>query len=115
MVSPGDPKNRPEDPTISVVIPVYNEVTTIEELLLRVQAVAIDKEIVIIDDGSTDGTRQKLEKLAQQDKRPESFFHGDNRGKGGCFAGLASELPGGGHFSLSRMQTSSMILRNTRN
>lgn len=82
MVSPGDPKTD-RRPTISVVIPVYNEVTTIEELLLRVQAVAIDKEIVIIDDGSTDGTRQKLEKLAQQDN-VRVVFHGDNRGKGGA-------------------------------
>ena len=47
-------------PLVSVVIPVYNERPTIEEIIRRVQAVGIDKEILIIDDGSTDGTREFL-------------------------------------------------------
>lgn len=55
-------KNRPK---LSVVIPVYNERTTIAELLRRVQAVDIDKEIIIVDDASTDGTREFLQELAQ--------------------------------------------------
>jgi glycosyltransferase involved in cell wall biosynthesis len=46
---------------VSVVIPVYNERAFIEEVLLRVQASPIDKEIIVIDDWSTDGTRQLLE------------------------------------------------------
>lgn len=45
---------------VSVVIPVYNERAYIEELLLRVQAVRLDKELFVIDDGSTDGTRELL-------------------------------------------------------
>jgi glycosyltransferase involved in cell wall biosynthesis len=45
---------------VSVIIPVYNERATIEETIRRVQAVDIDKEIVIIDDGSSDGTREFL-------------------------------------------------------
>lgn len=49
---------------ISVVIPVFNERSTIEEILLRVQAVDLDKEVVVIDDGSTDGTREFLASLA---------------------------------------------------
>src|SRR5690242_13651545 len=48
------------DTTVSVVIPVYNERAYIEELLLRVQSVALDKEVLVIDDGSTDGTRDLL-------------------------------------------------------
>jgi len=49
---------------ISVVVPVYNERATIEEILRRVQAVELNKEILIIDDGSTDGTREFLADLA---------------------------------------------------
>lgn len=51
-------------PKLSVVIPVFNERATIEEVLRRVRAVGIDKEIVIVDDGSTDGTREILAELA---------------------------------------------------
>jgi len=42
----------PEIPKLSVVMPAYNEMATIEEILWRVQAIAIDKEIIVIDDGS---------------------------------------------------------------
>jgi glycosyltransferase involved in cell wall biosynthesis len=48
---------------VSVVIPVYNERAFIEEVLLRVQAVPIDKEIVLVDDRSSDGTRALLEEF----------------------------------------------------
>lgn len=57
----GERKGRPK---LSVVIPVYNERATIEELLRRVQAVEIEKEIVVVDDGSTDGTGEFLQMLA---------------------------------------------------
>ena len=50
---------------VSVVIPVYNERAFIEEVLLRVQASPIDKEIILVDDKSTDGTRALLEDLDQ--------------------------------------------------
>ena len=48
---------------LSVVIPVYNERAYIEEVLLRVQAVGLEKEVLVIDDGSTDGTRELLKEL----------------------------------------------------
>ncbi|MGD0906450.1 MAG: glycosyltransferase family 2 protein [Candidatus Acidiferrales bacterium] len=48
---------------VSIVIPVYNERAFIEEVLLRVQASPIEKEILVIDDKSTDGTRALLEEL----------------------------------------------------
>jgi len=48
---------------VSIVIPVYNERAFIEEVLLRVQASPVDKEILVIDDKSTDGTRALLEDL----------------------------------------------------
>jgi glycosyltransferase involved in cell wall biosynthesis len=46
--------------TVSIIIPVYNERAYIEEVLLRVQAVSLEKEVLVIDDGSTDGTRELL-------------------------------------------------------
>ena len=50
---------------VSVVIPVYNERAFIEEVLLRVQAAPLNKETLVIDDGSTDGTRALLEEFAK--------------------------------------------------
>jgi glycosyltransferase involved in cell wall biosynthesis len=47
---------------LSIVIPVFNERAFIEEVLLRVQAVPLAKEIIVVDDGSTDGTRELLRK-----------------------------------------------------
>src|SRR5580765_7853571 len=69
-------------PRLSVVIPVYNERATIEELLKRVQAVPFDKEIVIVDDGSTDGTRELLAGLGAGDGRVRVILQPQNRGKG---------------------------------
>ena len=51
-------------PKLSVIIPIYNERATIEELLWRVQSVDVDKEMVLVDDNSTDGTRDFLKQLA---------------------------------------------------
>ncbi|HKB26750.1 MAG TPA: glycosyltransferase family 2 protein [Methylomirabilota bacterium] len=53
----------PSAPTLSVVIPVYNERRTIEELLWRVQEADVDKELIVVDDGSTDGTAALLREL----------------------------------------------------
>jgi len=61
--------NAPRAPKLSVVIPVYNERQTIEEVLRRVQAVAIEKEIIVVDDGSTDGTRELLEEIVKGQSR----------------------------------------------
>ncbi len=68
---------------LSVVIPVYNEKSTVLELLSQVKAVKdIDKEIVIVDDFSTDGTREILEKLQKEDKSVKIIFKPLNSGKG---------------------------------
>lgn len=66
---------------VSVIIPVYNEKSTIEELLRRVRAAEIASEIVVIDDGSTDGTRDILGNL-DQDSQLRVILHDRNRGKG---------------------------------
>ena len=67
---------------ISVVIPVYNEVSTIREIVARVQAVALDKEIIIVDDGSTDGTREQLQEIALSQENARVLYHDRNQGKG---------------------------------
>lgn len=64
----------------SIVIPVYNEVDTISALLRRVAAVPIDKEIIVVDDYSTDGTRPVLARIAEDNVR--ILLHDRNRGKG---------------------------------
>lgn len=88
------------DPKVSVVIPVYNERATIDEILRRVLDTEIRKEVVIVDDCSTDGTRQILEEMAARQAKGEStvpaqdggdsvglrdlriFFQTQNQGKG---------------------------------
>ncbi len=65
---------------LSVVIPVYNEAGTIKEILNRVEAVPQDKEIIVVDDGSTDGTREWLTQIF--DENITVLFHPVNKGKG---------------------------------
>jgi glycosyltransferase involved in cell wall biosynthesis len=70
------------NPKLSVVIPVYNEGSTVEEIVRRVQAVVITKEIVIVDDGSTDGTRDRLKEIEQQEPNVRVILQPYNMGKG---------------------------------
>jgi glycosyltransferase involved in cell wall biosynthesis len=67
---------------LSVIIPVYNEVSTIEEILRRVDAVPIEKELIVVDDFSRDGTRDLLPALAERYSNLRVFYHEKNRGKG---------------------------------
>ena len=55
-----------EDPLLTVVMPVYNEKATIEEIVARVLAVPVRKELVAVDDSSTDGTRETLVRLGRE-------------------------------------------------
>jgi glycosyltransferase involved in cell wall biosynthesis len=66
---------------LSVLIPVYNERETIEEIVRRVQAQPFDKEIIIVDDGSTDGTRDLLREVAWA-PNVRILYHEKNMGKG---------------------------------
>ena len=66
---------------LSVVIPVYNEVSTIETVVKRVRAVPIEKELIIVDDGSTDGTLEKLDAVERLDD-VRVVRHERNQGKG---------------------------------
>src|ERR1700722_19247026 len=67
--------------TVSVIVPIYNEVAHVEELLRAIEASPVAKEIVIVDDGSTDGTREKLLALPHADE-VTVIFHEKNYGKG---------------------------------
>ena len=67
---------------LSVLIPVYNEADTIEELVKRVQAVDREKELVIVDDCSTDGTRDILPRIQAAYDNVTILLHEKNQGKG---------------------------------
>lgn len=67
---------------ISVVIPAYNEEATISELISRVQDVEYDKEILVIDDCSSDGTRAVLAELEKRHDNLRVFYQAKNQGKG---------------------------------
>jgi glycosyltransferase involved in cell wall biosynthesis len=72
----------PDDLTVSVVIPVYNERDTIHEILRRVRAVPVNKQIILVDDCSTDGTGEVLRRWAATESDLTIQFHAVNRGKG---------------------------------
>ena len=65
---------------LSVVIPVYNEKNSLLEIIRRVQAVPIEKEIILVDDFSTDGTRDLLRDLERREFKV--LYHEKNQGKG---------------------------------
>jgi len=66
---------------ISVIIPVYNEIDTIREIIRRVKAVNVANEILVVDDGSTDGTRNILDEINGSDC-VRVVLHPQNMGKG---------------------------------
>jgi glycosyltransferase involved in cell wall biosynthesis len=77
---------------LSVVVPVYNEIATIEIILKEILSVPIPKEVLIIDDGSTDGTREFVSRLNHPDCRV--FFHEKNQGKGSAVRTGFSQVSG---------------------
>ena len=80
---------------LSVVIPVYNERQTIELLLKRVEAAPYDKEIILVDDASTDGTREILQRLAGDHRdQVHLVLHPQNRGKGAAIRTAIEHVTG---------------------
>jgi glycosyltransferase involved in cell wall biosynthesis len=71
----------PETLRISVVVPIYNEKATVSEIVRRIRAVPIAKEVILVDDGSTDGTRDVLATF-EPGADLRIILHEQNRGKG---------------------------------
>lgn len=70
----------PDGVSVSVVIPVFNEVRTIGQIIDRVLGSGFETEIIVVDDASTDGTRDYLQRL--ENPKVRCFYHAVNRGKG---------------------------------
>ncbi|MEI8345636.1 MAG: glycosyltransferase family 2 protein, partial [Candidatus Omnitrophota bacterium] len=70
------------DVKLSVIVPVYNERRTIERILGLVKSVPVDKEIIVVDDGSSDGTREILKKSFCDQTPFRVLLHQTNQGKG---------------------------------
>jgi glycosyltransferase involved in cell wall biosynthesis len=67
---------------LSVIMPVFNESQTVETILENVKRIGLADEIIVVDDGSTDGTRQILQRLADEDGLIRLHLHDKNMGKG---------------------------------
>ena len=81
------------DPLLSVVMPVYNERATVEEIVQRVLAVPLRVELIVVDDGSTDGTREVLQALEKE--RPiKLVLQPANAGKGAALRRGFQEVTG---------------------
>jgi len=71
---------------VSVVMPIYNEEETLEAIVRRVNEVAPDVELVAVDDGSTDASREILERLESEGLLAQVLLHEKNRGKGAALS-----------------------------
>lgn len=82
---------------LSIIIPVFNERKTIKEIVKRVLAIkmpGVVKELVIVDDKSTDGTRKILEKIKKEPSEFKIYYHGQNQGKGAAVRTGLSQATG---------------------
>ena len=66
---------------VTVIIPVFNEIHPVQELVSKVLATGLVTEIIIVDDGSTDGTQQVIQKMSGENSI-KVILHDGNRGKG---------------------------------
>jgi len=80
------------DRCLAVIVPVYNEVSTIAQVLSRVLEQPQVAEVVVVDDGSTDGTSEKLQTLLEGNERVRAMRHETNRGKGAALRTAITEV-----------------------
>ena len=90
---------KPAVPRLSILIPAYHEERTIAEVLRRVAAVdtaalGFEKEIIVCDDGSRDGTRAEIERVAREVPGIKLVAHPHNRGKGAAIRTALAEATG---------------------
>lgn len=79
---------------LSVIMPVYNEKATIDEIIKKVRDVECEKELVIVDDFSNDGTREILKRYEQDGGDIKVLYHDRNMGKGGAVKTALSQISG---------------------
>jgi len=79
---------------LSVVMPVYNEERTLEEIVTRVLATPWEKEVILVDDGSKDRSREIMGELEKRHPEVRCFYHPENRGKGGALSTGFAEVRG---------------------
>ena len=79
---------------VSIVVPVYNEISTIDEILKKIEEASfygLEKEVILVDDMSTDGTREKLKELEIKYK---VYYHEKNQGKGAAIRTAMANITG---------------------
>lgn len=83
---------------ISIIIPVYNEVGNIKNAIESVAHLTlpkdVEKEILVVDDASTDGTRKVLEEIEKTENSLKIFYHEHNRGKGAAIRSALEHVTG---------------------
>lgn len=79
---------------LSIIIPVYNEQATLRALVEQVLSVGLDVELLCVDDGSTDGSRETLSRLREQYPNIHTFFQPRNIGKGAALRRGIAEASG---------------------
>ncbi len=77
---------------LSVLMPIYNEISTLRAIVSAVLAQPVVGELIAVDDGSNDGSRELLAEIAGEDPRIRAFFHEVNRGKGAALRTAISAI-----------------------
>ncbi len=77
---------------VSIIVPVYNEVETVIPVINKIFQISLDKQIVVVDDGSTDGTAERLKTVIN--KIDILITHNRNEGKGSAIRSAIPKLTG---------------------